>query len=86
MWKSRKPAVRSAVVLHIDRDGLAKGVWRKGDVQVLVVDERDPDNRIYRIEAEANPEELRRRLGGHPLSVLLEDEFDPAAKSEVKEG
>jgi len=75
MWpfSSRKER-RPVVVLHIDQYGLAKGAFFRGEADVLIVDERDPQNRVYRLTAETPSEELRRRVGRHPLGRLLDDE------------
>ena len=72
MWLFRKLLPRRGIVLlHIDRNGLARGAWFQGDADVLVVDERDPDNRVYRLSDEASSEEILRRIGPHPLRKLV---------------
>lgn len=74
MWLFRKLFPRRGIVLlHIDRNGLAKGAWFQGDADVLVVDERDPDNRVYRLSGEASSEDILRRIGPHPLRKLVRD-------------
>jgi hypothetical protein len=74
MWpfesSQRKKAV---VVFHIDHNGLAKGAYFRGEADVLIIDERDPKNRIYRMGQETPDEELRRKIGKHPLGRLLAD-------------
>lgn len=74
MWpfesNQRKKAV---VVFHIDHNGLAKGAYFRGEADVLIIDERDPKNRIYRMGQETPDEELRRKIGKHPLGRLLTD-------------
>jgi hypothetical protein len=62
---------RGVVLVHIDAHGLARGAWFEGDVDVLVVDERDPANRVYRLSEETPSEELQRRIGAHPLRAML---------------
>lgn len=75
MWPFSSPKERRpVVVLHIDQYGLAKGAFFRGDADVLIVDERDPQNRVYRLTAETPSEELRRRIGRHPLGRLLDEE------------
>ena len=74
MWPFQQKQRRPVVVLHIDQYGLAKGAFFKGDADVLIVDERDPQNRVYRLTAETANEELRRRIGRHPLGRLLDEE------------
>lgn len=72
MWLFRKLFPRRGIVLlHIDRNGLARGAWFQGDADVLVVDERDPDNRVYRLSDEASSEDILRRIGPHPLRKLV---------------
>jgi hypothetical protein len=74
MWPfeshTRKKAV---VVFHIDHNGLAKGAYFRGEADVLIIDERDAKNRIYRMGQETPDEELRRKIGKHPLGRLLAD-------------
>ncbi len=74
MWPFSARQRRPVVVLHIDQYGLAKGAFFRGDADVLIVDERDPQNRVYRLTAETPEEELRRRIGRHPLGRLLDEE------------
>jgi hypothetical protein len=74
MWPfSSRQERRPVVVLHIDQHGLAKGAFFRGEADVLIVDERDPQNRVYRLTSETPYEELRRRVGRHPLGRLLDD-------------
>jgi len=73
MWpfgSSRKK--KAVVVFHIDNDGHARGAYFRGDADVLIIDERDPNNRVHRMESEATVEELRRKIGKHPLGRTLE--------------
>lgn len=75
MWPfSSRQQRRPVVVLHIDQYGLAKDAVFRGEVDVLVVDERDPQNRVYRLTAETPSEDLRRRIGRHPLGRLLDED------------
>ncbi len=74
MWpfeytKHRPPVV----VFHIDQNGLAKGAYFRGDADVLIIDERDPKNRVYRMGQETADDELRRKIGKHPLGRILTD-------------
>jgi hypothetical protein len=75
MWpfKSRRQAV---VVFHVDQDGIARGAFFRGDADVLIIDERDPKNRVYRMAAETSVEDLRRKIGRHPLGRLLDEPRD----------
>lgn len=79
MWpfagRHRKPVV----VVQIDPNGLAKGAFFLGDVDVLVVDERDPKSRVYRLDQETLPEDLRLKVGRHPLGRLLDNWTDAAS-------
>ncbi|MDZ4762461.1 MAG: hypothetical protein SGJ21_15465 [Alphaproteobacteria bacterium] len=72
MWPFAARRNRAVVVFHIDHNGLAKGAFFKGDADVLIIDERDPANRVYRMTHETPSDELRRRIGKHPLRHLLE--------------
>jgi hypothetical protein len=89
MWPfSSRQERRPVVVLHIDQYGLAKGAFFRGEADVLIVDERDPQNRVYRLTAETPSEELRRRIGRHPLGRLLDEQdagADRAQKQAEKE-
>jgi hypothetical protein len=84
MWPfSSRQERRPVVVLHIDQYGLAKGAFFRGEADVLIVDERDPQNRVYRLTAETPSEELRRRIGRHPLGRLVDD--DAASMDRARE-
>lgn len=78
MWPfaNKKKAV---VVFHIDDEGHARGAYFRGDADVLIIDERDPRNRVYRMQAETAEDELRRKIGKHPLARTLDDKHSAAA-------
>jgi hypothetical protein len=76
MWPFNSKRRQAVVVFHIDQDGIARGAFFRGDADVLIIDERDPKNRIYRMTAESSVEELRRKIGRHPLGSLLEEPRD----------
>lgn len=71
MWPFSKRRRKAVVVFHIDRNGLAQGAFFRGDADVLIIDERDPRNRVYRMSQETPGDELARRIGKHPLGRLL---------------
>lgn len=74
MWPFERPREkRPVVVFHVDQNGLAKGAYFRGDADVLIIDERDPSNRVYRMGQETPDAELRRKIGKHPLGGLLAD-------------
>jgi hypothetical protein len=74
MWPFEQQKRRKAVVVfHIDQNGLAKGAYFRGEADVLIIDERDPRNRVYRMGQETPDDELRRKIGKHPLGRLLAD-------------
>jgi hypothetical protein len=80
MWPFTKRRRKAVVVFHINRDGLAQGAFFRGDADVLIIDERDPRNRVYRMTQETPDAELVRRIGKHPLGRLLtQRERDPQA-------
>ncbi len=62
------------VVFHIDQNGLAKGAYFRGEADVLIIDERDPKNRVYRMGQETADDELRRKIGKHPLGRILDEQ------------
>jgi hypothetical protein len=74
MWPFEPKRRKAVVVFHIDHNGLAKGAFFRGDADVLIIDERDPRNRVYRMGQETPDDELRRKIGKHPLGQLLADE------------
>ena len=74
MWPFEQKRRKAVVVLHIDHNGLAKGAYFRGEADVLIIDERDPKNRVYRMGQETPDDELRRKIGKHPLGRLLEPE------------
>ncbi len=61
------------MVFHIDHDGQARGAYFRGDADVLIIDERDPQNRVYRMPSETAVDELRRKIGRHPIGRTLDD-------------
>jgi hypothetical protein len=80
MWpfqtRDKKKAV---VVFHIDHDGQARGAYFRGDADVLIIDERDPADRVFLMGTETSVEDLRRKIGKHPLGQILADK--PSAKA-----
>jgi hypothetical protein len=80
MWPFRPRRRRAVVVFHIDHNGLAKGAYFRGEADVLIIDERDPKNRVYRMGQETPDDELRRKLGKHPLGRIL-NEQDPGDRN-----
>lgn len=81
MWPFESAKVkRPVVVFHVDQNGLAKGAYFRGDADVLIVDERDPKNRVYRMGQETPDDELRRKIGKHPLGGLLAEPEEDAAE------
>ena len=73
MWPFEQKHRKAVVVFHIDHNGLAKGAYFRGEADVLIIDERDPKNRVYRMGQETPDDELRRKIGKHPLGRLLAD-------------
>lgn len=76
MWPFKSHRRQAIVVLHVDQDGIARGAFFRGDADVLIIDERDPQNRVYRMAAETPVAELRRKIGRHPLGRLLDEPAD----------
>ena len=72
MWPFKKPTTRSVVFLHIDEDGQAKGAYFRGDAEVLIIDERDTRDGVYRMSQQTPADELRRRIGKHPLRHVVD--------------
>lgn len=79
MWPFETRRKKAVVVFHIDQNGLAKGAYFRGEADVLIIDERDPKNRVYRMGQETADDELRRKIGKHPLGRIL-DETDAGAR------
>lgn len=73
MWPFSDKSKKAVVVLHIDHDGHARGAWFRGNADVLIIDERDPSNRVYRMVSETPDDELLRKIGRHPLASTLSD-------------
>lgn len=73
MWPFDSRRKRAVVVFHIDHDGQARGAYFRGDADVLIIDERDPQNRVHRMQSETPVDELRRRIGRHPIGRSLDD-------------
>lgn len=73
MWPFKTHEKKAVVVFHIDQDGHARGAWFRGNADVLIIDERDPKSRVYRMGSESTDEELRRKIGNHPLGRMLAD-------------
>jgi hypothetical protein len=80
MWPFETRRKKAVVVFHIDQNGLAKGAYFRGEADVLIIDERDPKNRVYRMGQETADDELRRKIGKHPLGRIL-DEPEGGARS-----
>ena len=80
MWPFADKSKKAVVVLHIDSDGHARGAWFRGNADVLIIDERDPKSRVYRMESESTDEALRRKIGKHPLGRLLDEPRDKTRK------
>lgn len=76
MWPFRSRRRQAVVVFHVDQDGFARGAFFRGDADVLIIDERDPQNRVYRMGAETSDADLRRKIGKHPLGRLLDEPRD----------
>ena len=84
MWPFETKHRKAVVVFHIDQNGLAKGAYFRGDADVLIIDERDPKNRVYRMGQETPDDELRRKIGKHPLGrILAERQSDPRRAAPV---
>ena len=84
MWPFSKRRRKAVVVFHIDRSGLAQGAFFRGDADVLIIDDRDPRNRVYRMSQETPSDELVRRIGKHPLGrVISEPEHQPKSSVPV---
>ena len=73
MWPFESRRKRAVVVFHIDHDGQARGAYFRGDADVLIIDERDPQNRVYRMQSETAADELRRKMGRHAIDRALDD-------------
>lgn len=73
MWPFANDRKKAVVVLHIDHEGHARGAWFRGDADVLIIDERDPADRVYRMASETPIDDLRRKIGKHPLGRTLSD-------------
>lgn len=80
MWPFSHKPNKAVVVFHIDQNGLAKGAFFRGQADVLIIDERDPRNRVYRMGQETPDDELRRKIGKHPLGRLLDQREEPEAR------
>jgi hypothetical protein len=72
MWPFAHKQKKAVVVFHIDHNGLAKGAFFQGEADVLIIDERDPRNRVYRMSQETPNEGLRRKIGKHPLGRRMD--------------
>ena len=77
MWPFQTEKKKAVVVFHIDHDGHARGAWFRGNADVLIIDERDPKSRVYRMASESTDEDLRRKIGNHPLGRMLADTATP---------
>ncbi len=73
MWPFSSRRDRAVVVFHIDADGKAKGAFFRGHADVLIVDERDRNGRAFQMTQQTPDDELRRRIGNHPLARELKD-------------
>ncbi len=74
MWPFESGKKKAVVVFHIDNEGHARGAYFRGDADVLIIDERDPKNRVHRMGSESTEEEIRRKIGKHPLGRTLGDD------------
>ncbi len=84
MWPFETKRRKAVVVFHIDQNGLAKGAYFRGEADVLIIDERDPKNRVYRMGQETPDDELRRKMRKHRLGrILAERRSDPRHASPV---
>lgn len=81
MWPFESRRKKAVVVFHIDHNGLAKGAYFRGEADVLIIDERDPKNRVYRMGAETPDDELRRKIGKHPLGRILDQVRDDSRQA-----
>lgn len=68
---NRKPTM-PRVVVHIDEDGLISYYVGSG-VELFIVDEAAPSDRVYRWSGVAAPEEIERLLGGDPVGHRFDD-------------
>lgn len=80
MWPFANKSKKAVVVLHIDNEGHARGAWFRGNADVLIIDERDPNNRVYRMGSQTSDEELRRKIGRHPLGRTLDEKASAAPR------
>lgn len=78
MWPFETRTKKAVVVFHIDHDGHARGAYFRGDADVLIIDERDPQNRVHRMQSETPVDEIRRKLGKHPIGRTLDDKPNSA--------
>jgi hypothetical protein len=80
MWPFASSGKKKAVVVfHIDNEGHARGAYFRGDADVLIIDERDPNNRVHRMGSESTEDEIRRKIGKHPLGRTLGEARKPSA-------
>jgi len=79
MWPFDSRKQKAVVVFHIDNEGRARGAWFRGDADVLIIDERDPFNRVHLMDQETNVDELRRKIGRHPLGRMLNEDCKASA-------
>ena len=80
MWPFETRKKKAVVVFHIDHDGHARGAYFRGDADVLIIDERDPQNRVYRMQAETTVDEIRRRCWPANSLLLVWPLSPPAAR------
>ena len=73
MWPFDSWRKKAVVVFHIDHHGQARGAYFRGDADVLIIDERDPQNRVYRMQSETAADELRRKIGRQAIDRTLDD-------------
>ncbi len=73
MWPFQTDKKKAVIVFHIDNEGRARGAWFRGNADVLIIDERDPNSRVYKMGSESTEEELRRKIGKHPLGRMLNE-------------
>ena len=66
MWPFETRKKKAVVVFHIDHDGHARGAYFRGDADVLIIDEREPQNRAYRMQTETTDQQDRRQKRKQP--------------------
>ena len=52
---------------------VTSATYRQSSVITPELQERDPKNRVYRMGQESPDDEIRRKIGKHPLGRILEE-------------